>query len=79
MKNKNQIGMFQTEDLPLFSGTAQNTQDSTFNPKPTERQDTFFECEFCQDTGLIGTVYKRTCPFCEKGLHLACEPNTNQK
>jgi hypothetical protein len=48
-----QLLMFQTEDLPLFSGTAPREV-----PEPlvaeTEQQPLPPECEFCQATGIVG-------------------------
>jgi hypothetical protein len=39
----NQIGMFGTEDLPLFSGTAQRAPDETFTPQQAVSQETMFD------------------------------------
>lgn len=33
-----QAAMFQTEDLPLFSGSAQRARVETFKPQPVHRQ-----------------------------------------
>ena len=46
--------MFQTEDLPLFSGTAQTITINTHKPQPAHRQESFAKCRFCLDTGLLG-------------------------
>jgi len=46
-----QLGMFQTEDLPLFSGTAQRGKLEVFKPGEVAHQDSFARCPVCLDTG----------------------------
>ena len=53
------------EDLPLFSGTAQKARQAVFNPETVEYQATFYKCKICKDTGILGTVYKHRCTFCD--------------
>ena len=48
-----QSNMFDTQDLPLFSGTPQRGQDSTFTPQEAERQLSMADCGICLDTGTV--------------------------
>lgn len=48
-----QLLMFQTEDLPLFSGTAPREATESLMPESGE-QPLLPECEFCQATGIVG-------------------------
>ena len=73
----NQKRMFETEDLPLFSGTAQKCTVETFDPKPAHRQESMAHCPLCLDTGKIGKIY---C-LCEMGtaaFHLDTGPKPTQ-
>ena len=45
--------MFETEDLPLFSGTAQRAEVEAFSPRPESRQETWAQCKLCLDTGFV--------------------------
>ena len=45
--------MFETEDLPLFSGTAPTGHIETFDPLPAHRQESLAKCRFCADTGRV--------------------------
>lgn len=49
-----QLKMFETEDLPLFSGTAPTGHIETFDPKPEHLQESLAKCRFCADTGKLG-------------------------
>lgn len=50
-----QLTMFQTEDLPLFSGTAVRGQVRPFKPEPEPEQTPLpCTCRFCRDTGVLG-------------------------
>jgi len=55
-----QLKMFETADLPLFSGTAPRGKIETFDPKPAHRQDslingdTFLPCGCCFNS--LGTL-----------------------
>ena len=50
-----QSAMFQVEDLPLFSGTAQTFRKSS-KPRAASMagQATFADCRICMDTGKVG-------------------------
>lgn len=50
----NQLTMFQTEDLPLFSETAPRGNVETFDPKADAYQESLADCRFCADTGVLG-------------------------
>lgn len=53
--SKKQLSMFTTEDLPLFSGTAQRAEISPFEMKEVPVQEALpADCRFCQDTGVLG-------------------------
>ena len=43
--------MFETEDLPLFSGTPMEARASVYDPKPAMRQARLGACPLCFDTG----------------------------
>jgi len=45
--------MFQTEDLPLFSGTAPREVAEPLEAD-TEQEPLAPECEFCRSTGIVG-------------------------
>ena len=45
--------MFETQDLPLFSGTPQQASDPEFTPKAEPQQLTLYDCPVCKDTGRI--------------------------
>lgn len=69
-----QLSMFETEDLPLFSGTAQQAGVESFDPQPQHHQASFAKCHFCNDTGRTsegccwceaGRQAKQTCPHCQ--------------
>jgi len=50
-----QTQMFDTEDLPLFSGTAQRAKLNSFEAREQPRQESLpTNCHFCQDTGTLG-------------------------
>lgn len=52
-----QATMFSTEDLPLFSGTAQTVTIKSRKPAPSARQTTFAACRVCLDTGKVGKKF----------------------
>ncbi len=52
-----QSSMFETEDLPLFSGTAQRAELSPFAPRPEPQQESLADCQLCADTGQIGDIF----------------------
>jgi hypothetical protein len=60
---KSQTRMFEFEDLPLFSGTAQITAEDTVDIGPAVEQESLATCRLCLDTGQIGNG---RC-WCEKG------------
>jgi len=45
--------MFETQDLPLFSGTAPKGKVKKFDPKPVARQECLAERRICLDTGTV--------------------------
>ena len=47
--------MFETEDLPLFSRTAQRGQDEVYEPGPDWRQERLpgMECPICHGFGAV--------------------------
>lgn len=50
-----QLSMFQTEDLPLFSGTAPRGKVEPFKAKPEPKQERLpASCDACADTGVLG-------------------------
>ena len=51
-----QLAMFQTEDLPLFSGAPVQVQAQVFEPQPAKPPEPVLAaCRFCLDTGVLGT------------------------
>jgi len=68
-----QLSMFDTQDLPLFSGTCPRATVHPFTPRPQRIQGTLFKCPICHDTGriTIRTQHPHTCHFhycwCEAG------------
>lgn len=65
-KNKSQqLNMFPDgADLPLFSGTPQRADTSTYTPQPVIHQSSFATCRVCLDTGRVGETF---CT-CEQGV-----------
>lgn len=60
-----QMNMFDTEDLPLFSGTAPKGTISPFEIKDQAKQESLpAHCHLCADTGRID-LYKFC--WCEAG------------
>lgn len=60
--------MFETEDLPLFSQTAQKVVEKAFNPQAEYKQDGFFSCPTCKDTAYIQLTHGRyVCCTCNTG------------
>lgn len=49
----NQMQMFETDDLPLFSQTAPRGKVEVFTPTATPRQLHFGGCPICANTGLV--------------------------
>jgi len=47
-----QTRMFQTDDLPLFSGTAPRAQEQTFEAPPPDPQPPLL-CRWCGGSGMI--------------------------
>ena len=45
--------MFETEDLPLFSGTSQEGKVEVFEPEPVPQSERLFKCPVCMDTGRV--------------------------
>ena len=45
--------MFDTQDMPLFSGTPIKANESRFSAKPVEKQMILGSCPVCLDTGVI--------------------------
>jgi hypothetical protein len=64
-----QARMFETEDLPLFSGTPQSGNAEPFDPAYVGHQMSTAKCRLCMDTGAVqaesGTT-PRWC-WCEAG------------
>ena len=54
--------MFQTEDLPLFSGTSQTTRENGFEKKPVTIQKRLLACPICLGTGAY--LNSKTLTFC---------------
>ena len=65
-----QTPMFQTEDLPLFSGTPQPAKVNPFTPTPSAIQARLPICQFCAGTGITGT---RLFCSCEAGTQARVE------
>jgi hypothetical protein len=59
--------MFESEDLPLFSGTAPKGELQDFNPQPADRQLGMFDCPLCRDTGLVKVGSRWVNCLCERG------------
>ena len=50
-----QLTMFETEDLPLFSGTAPRGRVDPFAPKVVHKQEHLpAKCRHCANTGVLG-------------------------
>ena len=58
-----QLRMFQTEDLPLFSGTPPRGNVESLEAEP-EQEPLPPECEFCRATGLVGLCLFEDPAFC---------------
>ena len=62
-----QLAMFETEDLPLFSGTAPKGKIETFDPPPAHVQQSFTRCSDCRQP-IMATIYfhegKPICGIC---------------
>ena len=71
-----QAKMFETEDLPLFSGTAPMGHIETFDPKPEHRQESLAKCRLCQDTGVLG---EHAFCWCEAGQKAKAERGANAR
>jgi len=63
----NQKRMFDTEDLPLFSGTPVVAEIKPFVPQVSAVQLAIDRCRFCFGTGMVGKLF---CGSCEAGLAL---------
>ena len=73
----NQIDMFDTgDDLPLFSGTAQRGQESTFTPQEEPKQLSMTSCPICKDTGTVGTY---ECALWNKPKQIKCICNQKEE
>ena len=48
-----QSNMFESQDLPLFSGTPQAGKDPEFTPKAEPIQGKLINCKWCNDTGWL--------------------------
>jgi len=53
MSASKQARMFESEDLPLFSGAAPRAVIESYQPQEVARQGRFYTCPLCLDTGHI--------------------------
>ena len=71
-----QTNMFDNgADLPLFSGTPQRAQDSTFTAQEQPKQLSMTSCPICKDTGTVGTY---ECALWEKPKQIKCICNQKE-
>jgi hypothetical protein len=63
-----QTKMFQTEDLPLFSGPAPRGRQESFDPQPEPRQLRLFQdaCPICMGFGAVNLNGKLKRCICNK-------------
>lgn len=59
--------MFQTEDLPLFSGACPEVHSQPFTQETATRQATFSACPLCLDTGYVNVAGAQRPCFCSAG------------
>ena len=63
MVTARQIRMFQTADLPLFSGTVPRGNVEPLAAEPGQ-EPLPAECEFCRATGIVGPCFFKEPAFC---------------